>query len=146
LSAKGVIALSMSGSIGSGRQDRCAGRHKIAQYPRSTVSATGVLRKPAATAGRRGGHGAWLDAFVYAEAAFTVIDPDLLRFLPARILFDERGFAKTLIERMQRSRARSSRTRRWKSCVRWFNAFARRRDGRESGARRASFEPLGGRP
>src|ERR1700674_4299433 len=39
-------------------------------------------------------------AFVYAEAAFTVIDPDLLRFLPARILVDERGFAKTLIERV----------------------------------------------
>jgi predicted nucleotidyltransferase len=45
-------------------------------------------------------HGAWLDAFVYAEVAFTVIDPDLLRFLPARILVDERGFAKTLIERV----------------------------------------------
>jgi hypothetical protein len=43
-------------------------------------------------------HGAWLDAFVYAEAAFAVIDPELLRFLPARILVDERGFAKTLIE------------------------------------------------
>jgi hypothetical protein len=36
----------------------------------------------------------------HAEAAFTVIDPDLLRFLPARILIDERGFAKTLIERV----------------------------------------------
>ena len=45
-------------------------------------------------------HGAWLDAFVYAEAAFTVIDPELLRLLPARILVDERGFAKTLIERI----------------------------------------------
>jgi predicted nucleotidyltransferase len=45
-------------------------------------------------------HGAWLDAFVYAEAAFTVIDPELLRFLPARILVDERGFAKTLLERV----------------------------------------------
>ena len=45
-------------------------------------------------------HGAWLDAFVYAEAAFTVIDPELLRFLPARILVDQRGFAKTLIERV----------------------------------------------
>jgi hypothetical protein len=45
-------------------------------------------------------HGAWLDAFVYAEAAFTVIDPELLRLLPARILVDERGFAKTLIERV----------------------------------------------
>jgi predicted nucleotidyltransferase len=45
-------------------------------------------------------HGAWLDAFVYAEAAFTVIEADLLRFLPARILVDERGFAKTLIERV----------------------------------------------
>jgi hypothetical protein len=40
------------------------------------------------------------DAFVYAEAGFTVIDPELLRFLPARILVDERGFAKTLIERV----------------------------------------------
>ena len=45
-------------------------------------------------------HGAWLDAFVYAEAAFTVIDPELLRFLPAHILVDERGFAKTLLERV----------------------------------------------
>jgi len=45
-------------------------------------------------------HGAWLDAFVYSEAAFTVIDPELLRFLPARILVDERGFAKTLLERV----------------------------------------------
>ena len=45
-------------------------------------------------------HGTWLDAFVYAEAAFTVIDPELLRFLPARILVDERGFAKALLERV----------------------------------------------
>jgi predicted nucleotidyltransferase len=45
-------------------------------------------------------HGAWLDAFVYAEAAFTVIDPELLRFLPARILVDERGFAQTLLDRI----------------------------------------------
>ena len=45
-------------------------------------------------------HGAWLDAFVYAEAAFTVIDEELLRLLPARILVDERGFAKTLLERV----------------------------------------------
>jgi hypothetical protein len=45
-------------------------------------------------------HGAWLDAFVYAEAAFAVIDRELLRFLPARILVDERGFAKTLLERI----------------------------------------------
>ena len=37
---------------------------------------------------------------VYAEAAFAVIDPELLRFLPARTLVDERGFAKTLIERV----------------------------------------------
>jgi hypothetical protein len=46
-------------------------------------------------------HGAWLDAFVYAEAAFTVIDPELLRFLPARILVDHRGFAKALLERIE---------------------------------------------
>jgi hypothetical protein len=45
-------------------------------------------------------HGAWLDAFVYAEAAFAVIDPELLRLLPARILVDQRGFAKKLIERV----------------------------------------------
>jgi hypothetical protein len=45
-------------------------------------------------------HGAWLDAFVYAEAAFAVIDPELLRFLPARILVDARGFAKTLLDRV----------------------------------------------
>src|SRR5207237_9884180 len=46
-------------------------------------------------------YGAWLDAFVYAEAAFTVIDPELLRFLPARILVDDRGFAKALLERVE---------------------------------------------
>jgi predicted nucleotidyltransferase len=45
-------------------------------------------------------YGAWLDAFVYAEGAFTVIDPEMLRFLPARILVDERGFAKALLERI----------------------------------------------
>ena len=46
-------------------------------------------------------HGAWLDAFVYAEAAFTVIDPELLA--PARILVDHRGFAKALLERIERT-------------------------------------------
>jgi predicted nucleotidyltransferase len=45
-------------------------------------------------------YGAWLDAFVYTDAAFAVIDPELLRFLPARILVDERGFAKALLERV----------------------------------------------
>lgn len=45
-------------------------------------------------------HGAWLDAFVYADTAFAVIGPELLRFLPARILVDGRGFAKTLLERV----------------------------------------------
>jgi predicted nucleotidyltransferase len=45
-------------------------------------------------------HGAWLDAFVYAEPAFSVVDPELLRFLPARVLTDEHGFAKTLLERV----------------------------------------------
>ena len=61
------------------------------------------IRKGDATAPlrvARAFHGAWLDAFVYTEAAFTVIDPELLRFLPARILIDERGFAKTLLERV----------------------------------------------
>ena len=32
-----------------------------------------------------------------------MIDPELLRFLPARILVDERGFAKTMIERASAS-------------------------------------------
>jgi len=41
-------------------------------------------------------HGTWLDA----EAALTLIDPEMLRFLPARILLDERGFAKALLERV----------------------------------------------
>ena len=45
-------------------------------------------------------HGTWLDAFVYTEAALAVIDPELLRFLPARILVDQRGFARTLLERV----------------------------------------------
>ena len=45
-------------------------------------------------------YGTWLDAFVYAEAALTVVDPEMLRFLPARILVDERGFAKALLERV----------------------------------------------
>ena len=45
-------------------------------------------------------HGTWLDAFVYAEAVLTVVDPEMLRFLPARILVDERGFAKALLERV----------------------------------------------
>jgi predicted nucleotidyltransferase len=62
-----------------------------------------AIREAGATAPlrvARAFHGAWLDAFVYAEAAFTVIEPELLRFLPARILVDERGFAKTLLERI----------------------------------------------
>ncbi len=61
------------------------------------------IREAGATAPRRVARafgGAWLDAFVYGEAAFAVIDPELLRFLPARILVDERGFAKTLIGRV----------------------------------------------
>ena len=41
-------------------------------------------------------HGTWLDA----EAALTVVDLEMLRFLPARILVDERGFAKALLERV----------------------------------------------
>ena len=45
-------------------------------------------------------HGTWLDAFVYTEAALAVIDPELLRLLPARILVDQRGFARTLLERV----------------------------------------------
>jgi len=61
------------------------------------------IREAGATAPRRVArafYGAWLDAFVYAEAAFAVVDPELLRFLPARILVDQRGFAETLIGRV----------------------------------------------
>jgi uncharacterized protein len=61
------------------------------------------IREAGATAPLRAArafHGAWLDAFVYAEAALETIDPELLRFLPARILADQRGFAKALIERI----------------------------------------------
>jgi uncharacterized protein len=70
--------------------------------PTSDWDVAGIRETDAAAPLRvaRAFHGAWLDAFVYAEAAFTVIDPDLLRFLPVRILVDKRGFAKTLIERV----------------------------------------------
>jgi uncharacterized protein len=70
--------------------------------PTSDWDVAGIRETGAAAPLRvaRAFHGAWLDAFVYAEAAFTVIHPDLLRFLPARILVDERGFANTLIERV----------------------------------------------
>jgi hypothetical protein len=44
----------------------------------------------------------------------------------------------------QRSRARSSRTRRWKICVRWFSAFSPRSDGKNQGARRASVSLMTG--
>jgi hypothetical protein len=77
------------------------GRAAISSPP--AIGTWPASARPAPTAPlrlARAFHGAWLDAFVYAEAAFTVIDPDLLRFLPARILVDERGFAKTLIERV----------------------------------------------
>jgi predicted nucleotidyltransferase len=70
--------------------------------PTSDWDVAGIC-EAGATASRRVArafHGAWLDAFVYTEAAFAVIDPELLRFLPARILLDQRGFAKTLIERV----------------------------------------------
>jgi len=65
-----------------------------------SAARSSCIRETGATAPlrvARAFHGAWLDAFVYAEAAFSVIGPDLLRFLPARILVDERGFAKTLL-------------------------------------------------
>jgi predicted nucleotidyltransferase len=70
--------------------------------PTSDWDVAGIC-EAGATASRRVARafrGAWLDAFVYTEAAFAVIDPELLRFLPARILLDQRGFAKTLIERV----------------------------------------------
>jgi hypothetical protein len=38
----------------------------------------------------------------------------------------------------QRSRARSSRTRPWATCARWFSAFSPRSDGKTQGARRAA--------
>src|SRR5215471_3974008 len=68
--------------------------------PASDWDVAGIRDATAPLRVARAFHGAWLDAFVYAEAAFTVIDPDLLRLLPARILVDERGFAKMLIERV----------------------------------------------
>jgi uncharacterized protein len=70
--------------------------------PTSDWDVAGIREAGAAAPLRvaRAFHGAWLDAFVYAEAAFTVIDPELLRLLPARILVDEPGFARTLIERV----------------------------------------------
>jgi hypothetical protein len=77
------------------------GRAAISSPP--AIGDVAGIREAGATAPLRVArlfHGAWLDAFVYAEAAFTVIDPELLRLLPARILVDERGFAKTLIERV----------------------------------------------
>jgi hypothetical protein len=77
---------------------RARGDHQ----PTSDWDVTGI-RGTGATAPLRVArpfHGAWLDAFVYAEAAFEAIDSELLRFLPARILSDERGFARTLIERI----------------------------------------------
>jgi predicted nucleotidyltransferase len=62
----------------------------------------GICEDGASVPGRvaRAFHGTWLDAFIYADTALAVIDPELLRLLPARILVDERGFAKTLIERI----------------------------------------------
>jgi len=68
--------------------------------PASDWDVAGIRDATAPLRVARAFHGAWLDAFVYPEAAFTVIDPGLLRFLPARILVDERGFAKTLLERV----------------------------------------------
>jgi len=71
--------------------------------PASDWDVAGIREAGAAAPLRvaRAFQGTWLDAFVYGEAAFTVIEPELLRFLPARILLDERGFAKTLLERVE---------------------------------------------
>jgi hypothetical protein len=70
--------------------------------PTSDWDVAGIREAGAITPFRvaRAFYGAWLDAFVYAEAAFTEIDPELLRFLPARILVDQRGFARKLLERV----------------------------------------------
>jgi hypothetical protein len=71
-------------------------------HPASDWDVAGFRETGAVTPLRvaRAFHGTWLDAFVYAEAAFVAIDPELLRFLPARILVDQRGFAKALLERI----------------------------------------------
>jgi len=71
-------------------------------HPASDWDVAGIRETGATTPLRvaRAFHGAWLDAFIYAEGAFAVIDPELLRFLPARILVDQRGFARTLLERV----------------------------------------------
>jgi hypothetical protein len=70
--------------------------------PASDWDVAGIRETGAITPVRvaRAFHGSWLDAFVYAEAAFAVLDPELLRFLPARILVDQRGFASALLERI----------------------------------------------
>jgi hypothetical protein len=71
-------------------------------HPTSDWDVAGIRETGAVTPLRvaRAFHGAWLDAFIYAEGAFAEIDPELLRLLPARILVDQRGFAKTLLERV----------------------------------------------
>lgn len=45
-------------------------------------------------------HGAWLDAFVHPESHFATIDAEALRFLGGRVVIDEKGFAKTLLDRV----------------------------------------------
>jgi len=71
-------------------------------HPASDWDVAGIRETGATTPLRvaRAFHGAWLDAFIYAEGAFAEVDPELLRFLPARILVDQRGFARTLLERV----------------------------------------------
>ena len=71
--------------------------HPASDWDVASIRETGAIT-PLRVA--RAFHGAWLDAFVYAEDAFAVIDPELLRFLPARILVDQRGVARTLLERI----------------------------------------------
>jgi predicted nucleotidyltransferase len=43
---------------------------------------------------------AWLDAFIHAEEHFEKLDEGSLRFLNGRVLVDQRGFAKRLLERI----------------------------------------------
>jgi hypothetical protein len=45
-------------------------------------------------------HGAWLDGFVYPESELAELKPDSLRFLGGRILVDQRGYARSLLERV----------------------------------------------
>ncbi len=43
---------------------------------------------------------AWLDAFIHPESHFEKLDEGCLRFLDGRVLVDQQGFGKRLLERI----------------------------------------------